>query len=65
MALDMGGFGGTPEEVASTAIELYRQGVPVGRILEATELSRASLFELLEAEGLRRGRASASRRGRA
>ncbi|MCU0275037.1 MAG: hypothetical protein MUE34_17580 [Acidimicrobiales bacterium] len=51
--------------MASTAIELYRQGVPVGRILEATELSRASLFELLEAEGLRRGRSSGARRGQA
>jgi hypothetical protein len=65
MAFDMDGFGGNPEEVASTAIELYRQGVPVGRILEATELSRASLFELLEAEGLRRGRSSGARRGQA
>ncbi len=65
MASDMGGFGGNPEEVASAAIELYRQGVPVGRILEATELSRASLFELLEAEGLRRSLSSGSRKGRA
>jgi hypothetical protein len=62
MVLDMAGFGGNPEEAAATAIELYRQGVPVGRILDATGLERASLLELLEAEGMRRGRWSASRK---
>jgi hypothetical protein len=62
MAFDMGGFGGNPEEAASTAIELYRQGVPVRRILEETGLERASLLELLEAHGLRRGRSSGARR---
>jgi hypothetical protein len=65
MVFDMGGFGGNPEEAAATAIELYRQGVSVGRILEATGLERASLLGLLEAEGLRRGRWSGSRKASA
>ncbi len=55
----MGGTMSEPHGVAEHAAALYRDGVPVRKILDRTGLTQPELFSILEAHGLRRGRGHA------